>query len=306
MKASLLPSSGLRIYLNGLSLFVKDNVSVEFAYLEPEHPPVQLILHNRYGHPVWAYPFAAVRSQPIRFSIEKAPTTHSVTFHRNFEHMPDLAQWHQGSTVKLLEGMERAMSAKIVIKDAEFFTARTCIGEAVRTDDRPNPGTSSLHNVGRIMGADIECGPSEQIVFNLVGERGPLTGPKPLTQADGFHMLSIAYESEVGCVHKQPLHLIYDNFLEDLGVRFRLDYVQPEPGWKMNGWVADDLVPLVFFDANSWLGRLIPAERRILYSTKQDAMNEGRIEYPMYLDPVSDQYACQGYGGGGGPLPDFP
>lgn len=83
-----------------------------------------------------------------------------------------------------------------------------------------------------------------------------------------------------------------------------MDYEQGQGKWILNGWVADNrLNTRESYETDASVLSRIPPANRIFFNS---AMEAGAAGYPPNKKPTSDQYACQGIGGGGEPLPDFP
>lgn len=313
----------LRLFVKGLSLLVDKrdpvnagNDAFEIALLDKYHSDVVFELHNEVGDSVW--PKVAFGNKRILLRIEKSSGSKPSAFYRvgpnpptnpkDYRWMPDLAVWHREPDLYLKPTAFNHMAAKLVVRDAVFYTERQAVGSASRSDI-DTEDVVNFAGVGTLLGADIACAATETIV-GIAYERHPRTGLLTelerfsLDYNDGQHKLSISYDDTQPCNH-DPLPLLYDYLIRTPNsARFRFEYELPQPNWRMNGWVADLKDPKKEFYPRG-LGPAVDPKNRIFFDTKEDALAQNYTQGP-WVTRKSDQYACQTYGGGDGPLPNFP
>lgn len=313
----------LRLFLNGLSLFHKrvdtahpDLERYELDMLSVEHSNVYMYIDDEHGDKVWEW--EADPAEKVILKIEKERTLSAgdqysegatPTNDEDIRWMPDFSDWH-GRTVERRANSANHMPVRVGIRDAVFYTELKSDQRAIITDIISHTELKRAL-VGRILGADIVCTTGEAIVITAY-DRNPITGqlqerarpPRHTIRFGQRQSMSIAYTDEV-CEHGDPLGLLYDYFVDSKdGKQFTLEYEQILDPWKLNGLVADTRSPdrTVRYTTKELLEE-IPREHRRFFNSGKEAE---RADYKVVQPILSDQYACQGYGGGGQPPLEFP
>ena len=313
----------LRVFIDGLSLVVEpknpalpESEAIEILFLDKEHPDVEFLVDDIWGRRVWQYPTKPDDPRHVRVEISNDPSQAAGRLfkygplppsdQKDYRWMPDLNVWHSGG-IKVKQTGNNHMSAKLVVRDALFYTEEYAVYPGIRTDvDTDSPVT--IRPIGTIIGADV-VGPKIKV---SVKAKDPRTGriyevtSRTFLNTGGQHLMHVRYEGSDTCDH-DPLHLLYDYFVSTAqGNRFKFEYERANLAWRLNGWVADSEDPEKRrYERDSEEAKKIPDSRRLLFNTRKDA-GDAKNEFDDVNAPMSDQYACQGYGGGNGPPPDFP
>ena len=229
------------LWVDGLSVFGfhERNDWAEIGFIEPEHSLVEMRIYRQPGcHLVWStgrdFPHS---TKDIIITVNSTRPSELGSFfcdgheppqHReDFCHMPNVAKWF--NRVKLPYGPFAGghLSARVRVHDGRFYTLKKSVSDVVIKKDGAVYYQGKL---GRVLGADIVCGPTEILNVKIDAVRG--VSPEvniPLADSD-------EYKYEI-MVRTKPttwnnhFHHIFSVLAKPLTItsRFDLRFDPPEP-----------------------------------------------------------------------------
>ncbi|MCA1623721.1 MAG: hypothetical protein LC768_06370 [Acidobacteria bacterium] len=294
------------IYVDGLSVLCPNSINktVEIAFVEGEHTPVRIEIRKSSGGFVAAHDCPL--GQKVNIEIKKSRPKEIGKLYKNsksededFDWMPDLngPDWHPGIDLSIRPQAKNHLSAKLVLRDATFYTELKSRSKAKQTNKR----TGEIKNltVGRVLGANIVCeAEDEGIVLTTSSGFNP-----QLPKAGGPYIITVRTRSEHEHDH---LHLLYEQIIEvsDGHPGYEFEYVTREPIWSPWGIIGDSRSN-VYYEASSQEAGEIPDGDKVIFKTIEDA--EKKEFKPAESSGItSTEFVCQTFPGGEGPLPAFP
>jgi hypothetical protein len=232
-----------RIFIYGLSILWLNhrNKTVEIGFVKDEHSPVTLkVCKQDDCKDCWIY---KPKDRKVRIEINKTIPSGMGEFYEDdransedFEWMPDLKGrfWHKGANIQTKGGAEHYLSAKLVLKDAVFYTHLRSVSDA----EQRGRGSSLriLSDIGRVLGADIICDENDAgIEVKVIGKKATgdeeIIEQKSFAKGDGPFTISLITEPESNHDH---LHLLYDQILDVPATepKYRLKYKEEEDPFK--------------------------------------------------------------------------
>ncbi len=305
-----------RIFIEGLSVLclnAADN-STEIAFVKKHHTPVKIGVYKNGCVPVWA--FTCDINKKTKIEIKKSRPVavgefyeDSKKYNEDYGWMPDLTgpDWHNGADLDIKSTAKEHLSAKLVLKDATFYTRLNCLHDAEQ-ENLNSRAKKNLSNLGRILGANIICDTADAsvvITITTQDESGrDIVVDKTLPKDDGPYFIAVGTKPNESGSH---LHLLYDYIFTPLPAgesRFDLKYSFKETDFNYCG---------VFGTASASVGEVAneetryhtPAEDKVVVENTNEAEKGESIERAD-VRIQSIEFVCQTFGGGRGSLPDFP
>jgi len=153
----------------------------------------------------------------------------------DFGHMPDLAKLHKVAKFDLKPNAEAALSARVDIHDATFYTHKMSKNKAwlYEIDDLTStPETIGDVYIGRILGADIIT--TEAIVIEIKYKERGVIKTFPITLPNDGSKYSIVLKTTPHDEGKGHIKLIYDKIIEkpSRAPRYDFKFQDEEPEWR--------------------------------------------------------------------------
>ncbi len=296
--------------MNGLALLCTNphDRQVEIGFVEDMHSPVSICIDGPGGK---IPRFHCERGKKYLITVTRMTPQDMGEFYEDgmkvqkdpedFRWMPDLHRLHPLG-IDIQRNAKSALSAKLVIKDAVFYTAALSTNTAAIED---TTGTVPTENtiIGRVLGADITC-PSDSNDAGVVvrvwkeGTSDPVFD-QTLSKATKPYKIAIETIAEMPGDH---MHMLYHNVITvSEPSRFRIVYQPGEPPIHNCGSFVGDSKEKVFYPEGLDKATLIGEDNRERFESYKDAVEAG---FSFHL--MSEQYACQPLPDGDGPLPEFP
>jgi hypothetical protein len=299
-----LTPSAANIFIDGLSVLCPnyDEKAVEIAFLKAGHWPVKIEIRDKNGAHIGTH--ECPPDQKVKIEIRKIVPKDLGKAYKNsrkdnedFRWMPDLDDWHSDSEIKIRDGAKKHLSAKLIIKDAVFYTKLKSRSKAIRRH-KHNPVDEKRLIVGRILGANIVCAPAED--FMLVTSSG---FEPPLPKEGRPYTITVRTMSRHEHEH---LYLLYENIIKVVnpphpGYTFR--YESPERHWTPWGFIGDRREN-IYYEAFSEEANKIADEHKIVFESTETA-EKANFKPFNHPDNKSTEFACQTFPAGEGPLPEF-
>jgi hypothetical protein len=294
------------IYVDGLSVLCPNSINktVEIAFVKDEHTPVRIEIRKSDGSFVAAHDCPA--GQKVYIEIKKSRPKEIGKFYKNsksededFDWMPDLngPDWYPGVDIHVTPNAKNHLSAKLVLRDATFYTKLKSRSKAKQTNLQT--GDVKYLTVGRVLGANIICDAEDEgIVLTTSSGFNP-----PLPKAGGPYIITVRTISEREHDH---LHLLYQHIIRasDGHPGYKFEYETPERIWSP--WeIVGDSRGNVYYEAFSQEAGEIPNGDKVIFKTIEGAEKKG-FKRAKSSSIKSTKFACQTFQAGEGPLPDFP
>lgn len=256
------------IYVEGLSILCpnEDKKAVDIAFVKAEHYPVEInVYRSGCGDPVFSHTCKIEEKTKIEIGKTQSKAMgnlymDSKKYDEDFSWMPDLngADWHPGSEIKIRENAKNYLSAKLVLKDASFYTHLKSEHAGLQ-DKKDGSPKKDIGRVGRVLGADIVCDAGDRgISLRIESSSGEIIN-EFFSKREGPFFISVVTRPITYVSH---LHHIYHHIIKlPAGEpEYDFEYKEEEKEWYL----------------------CVPPPPRIT------------------------TFACQSFGGGDGPLPEFP
>lgn len=333
------------VLVNGLGIFCQNDreKSIDFGFLEviAANHPFRLKIYD-FGSIVWDS-----QDEPRNYfdnaiiTIRKSIASDSYVYRnregqrndpKDYDWMLDLKEHIYHQNVEFITPTTSSIFAKLVIKNATFYTylksERNARFTLASGPDAPDP---EPRQVGRVMGADILCqqsGTDDMYVDIrwLHDARQPRSISLPRDQ--GPYIISIDYK----CIpsDEDDFPRIYDLVRPPDGRRYNLRFESPEQDWTFRGFIGNRSSKYYIDECHitDQIKPHFPENRRRYFDTAHEADQARFFRFPgtpavdSEADVDSDSeadvdakattrtvtdYACQvaggGTGGGGVPFP---
>lgn len=221
-----------QIFVDGLSIlkFNEAEKCVEIGFVKEHHSPVEVVVYKD-CKPL--YPYSGAGNKPVTIEIRKTnPKSIGECYkdakkdEEDFAWMPDLCQWYSAAKIDVNKAVaQHHLSAKLVLRDAVFYTKIKSVSEAVRTD--LDTGEADVENIGRVLGADITCEDDDsELIVSITGEPD-----QRFSKNDGPFLITVrTYPHDHSSSH---FGLLYDYIiaLPRGGHKYELKYKHPESFW---------------------------------------------------------------------------
>ena len=158
------------IYVEGLSILCPNDKkkTIEIAFIKEDHTAVGINVYRGGCEPVFRY--SCKKEEKVKIEIGKSQSKDMGRVYldakqddEDFGWMPDLNgdEWYPGIDIKMRENAKNYLSAKLVLKDAYFYTHLKSEHAGLQNRKDGNP-KKDIGRVGRILGADIVCDPTDK------------------------------------------------------------------------------------------------------------------------------------------------
>ncbi len=303
-------SATANVRIHGLSLLctnARDN-TVEIGFFRHGHTPVCICIDGPSG-PI---SFPCDDGKDYTIVIERAkPQTMGEFYHHpksrnqdieDFRWMPDLLVMHPRGADPT-DGTKQRLSAKLVIRDGIYYTNVRSQNPA-RLWDTAGHVDDVVDYVGRVLGVDLTCDPNDP------GDDGIIVGvfekntPTPvfesrLPRSDGRYTINVETISlDSNEDHMPMLYRVIDAKEHS---RFSLRYDGEDPIEYCGCYDVSNFVGYaakrIFYRADAPEAAEILGEERVEFKTFREAVDAG-----FSWRGRSDQYACQSFPGGEGPI----
>ena len=278
------------IYVKGLSIMCpsRNNRAIDIGFIKDDHKPVEIDVFGPQCSRVAR--FVCPQNVRVRIEIQKTGAVGATDPGKKYkpgglhsgdcDWIPDLtsSQWHGNDPIAPLSGAPDHLSAILVLRDGIFFTHKQGKSKAKQTRFRngtkvpaPPPNPALIDTPGLVLGADIEEPPgnNEGFTISVFAKYSPSQGEK---------IIMFAYLPKDGGPYEISVGTEADG----------------------HGHTADPL---------DWIYTVVGSvgSDKITFKMKyEDPEGEFHLCPEPGLKLGTTEYACQTYGGGGGPLPDFP
>ena len=228
-----------RICVDGLSILcpnIKKNTA-EIAFVKEDHTDVAINVYNSDCKKIFRH--TCLQAEKARIEILKTNSNtmgkvykKSKSDDEDFEWMPDLngTDWYPNAVIKIKSDAKDNLSAKLVLKDADFYTRE----KSKNPGQQINPDGSvkgEIGSIGRVLGANITCTSGDTgLIIRIESNTGEIIS-QFLPKEGGPYLITV--ETKPIDELKDHLHHIY-HLLEmnpDPSPKYGFRYKSNEDPW---------------------------------------------------------------------------